>query len=386
MQRKDSFYKKNDDKVRLSFIIYLRNAKGGVFAVLDFMREKSYFGNTLEDYALALLVFMAVVVAVTIVQRIIIARINKTDPHSEKARLASVLRSFKKRLLPITYITAIYTAMPFLKIPAIVTKAVDKTIVVFISVFVIFFITDCIRIFSAAAKGSSSRIPPGVASIFQVFVWIFGVLFILANLGYNVSTFITGLGIGGVAIALASQAILGDLFNYFVILFDKPFKKGDVIQVDSFQGTVEYIGVKSTRIRSNSGEQLLISNTDLTKSRLQNFKNMARRRNLTILGVEYGTSPDKLKLLPDLIKKTVESVPGTEFSRVHFSEFGSSSLNFELAYFVHSNDYVAYINAVQSVNYALLDAFEKNGISFAFPSQTVYFAKGNGSSQMAKEA
>ncbi len=347
--------------------------------MLDFMRDSKHFGNALMDYAIALLVFVVVVLVITVIQRVIVSRINRTDPNSEKIRLSNVLQSFKKRLLPITYTIAVYAAMSVLKVPAVVSKAVDKAIIVFISVFTILFITDCIRIFSVAVKkGGSSKIPPGMVSIFQVMVWIFGILFIFANLGYNVSTFITGLGIGGVAIALASQAILGDLFNYFVILFDKPFKKGDVIQVDKLQGTVEYIGIKSTRIRSNSGEQLLISNTDLTKSRLQNFKNMAKRRNLTVLGVEYGTPPDKLKQLPELIKKTVESVPSTEFSRVHFSEFGASSLNFELAYFVLSNDYSFYIKTVQNVNYALLDAFEALGVSFAFPSQTIYLAKGDG--------
>ena len=336
---------------------------------------KKFFGNTVGDYAIALAVFIIVIIAVTIIQRIIISKVNKHFPDTEDITISDILHSFNRRLLPVTYFLAVYSAMSYLTMPPIVTKFIDKAIIIFVSVFVIFFITDSVRILCSIPRKSGLKIPAGMISIFQAIVWIMGILFIFANLGYNVSTFITGLGIGGVAVALASQAILGDLFNYFVILFDKPFQKGDTIQVDTMQGTVEYVGVKSTRIRSVTGEQLLISNTDLTKSRLQNFKNMLKRRNLTVIGVEYATAPDKLKQLPNLIKKAVESVEGTEFSRVHFSEFGASSLNFELAYFVLSSDYSVYIDTVQKVNYAIFDALNEEGVSFAFPSQTIYMAK-----------
>ena len=342
----------------------------------EFMKNTVLMGNTLYDYALAICTFIAVIVAVTIVQRLIISRINKYFPDTEEViDLSDILHSFKRRLLPITYFVAVYSATYFLKLPAIFTKIVDKVIIIFVAVFVILFVTDTVRILCLMPKKSGVKIPGGMISIFQAIAWIMGILFIFANLGYNVSSFITGLGIGGVAIALASPAILGDLFNYFVIIFDKPFGIGDTIQIDSMQGTVEYIGVKSTRIRSITGEQLLISNTDLTKSRLQNFKNMKKRRNLSVIGVEYSTSPDKLKMLPEIMKKAVQSVPETEFSRVHFSEFGASSLNFELAYFVLSSDYSKYIDTVQKVNYAIFDALSAEGIAFAFPSQTIYIAK-----------
>lgn len=345
--------------------------------MIETLNSKIYFGNTLTDYLIALSIFLGVIILVTILRKFIIYAFNKHFPNTEKFTMADVIRSFNKRLLPITYTIAIYSSLYFLKVHALAYKIVDKLVIIFISVFVILFINDCIKIYSLTRKKSAVKIPTGLVSIIQSLVWILGVLFIFANLGYNVSTFITGLGIGGVAIALASQAILGDLFNYFVILFDKPFEKGDSIQIDTLQGTVEYIGVKSTRIRSVTGEQLLISNTDLTKARLQNFKNMTKRRSLAIIGVEYSTPPEKLKKLPSVIEEVVKNIQNTELVRVYFKEFGASSLNFELAYYVLSNDFNDFTDTTQKVNFAIYDALNNMGVTIAYPSQTLYISNSN---------
>ena len=198
---------------------------------------------------------------------------------------------------------------------------------------------------------------------------------ILSNLGVNVNTFIAGLGIGGVAVAFAAQSIIADLFNYFVIVFDKPFLKGDYIQIDQDLGTVEYIGVKSTRIRRNSGEQLLISNTNLLASRIQNYRVLEKRRKYMMVGVEYSTPLEKLKMIPDVVKKIIESTENTEFYSARFIEFADSSLNFEVIYHVTIPDYAEYVRIVEDVNYKLVDEFNKLGINFAFPSRTIYMSK-----------
>lgn len=340
-----------------------------------YLNDKIYFGNTLKDYAIALAIFIGVIILITIIRKIIISFINKKFPNTEQITMADVIHSFKKRLLPITYIIAIYSSLSFLKVNEVAYKIIDKGIVIFISIFVILFVTDFIRIYSLSENKNKVKIPSGLVSVIQGFIWIIGLLFIFSNLGYNVSTFITGLGIGGVAIALASQAILGDLFNYFVILFDKPFKKGDTIQIDAFQGVVEYIGIKTTRLRSVTGEQLLISNTDLTKARLQNYENMTKRRNITIIGVEYSTDKEILKKIPSIIEEAIKNIENVELARVYFKEFGASSLNFEVAYYVLSNIYKDFIETVQDVNYAIYFELSKIGVSFAFPSQTLYIAK-----------
>src|SRR3546814_878321 len=144
----------------------------------------------------------------------------------------------------------------------------------------------------------------GIMFILNVVIWIFGLVLLLSNLGYDVTAIVAGMGIGGIAIALAAQTILGDLFSYFVIFFDRPFEIGDFIVVDDKSGTVEYVGIKTTRLKSLGGEQLVFSNTDLTNSRLHNYKRMERRRIVFKLGVVYETPEKKLKLIPEIGRAT----------------------------------------------------------------------------------
>ncbi len=206
----------------------------------------------------------------------------------------------------------------------------------------------------------------------SVAIWVAGALLLLDNLGFKISAIITGLGIGGVAIALAAQAILGDLLSYVSILFDKPFEVGDFIVVGEARGTVEVIGIKTTRLRSWGGEQLVFSNTDLTGSRVQNFKRMQERRVMFRLGVTYNTRTDVLKKIPAQIKTIVEAVPHTRFDRAHFVGFGPSSLDFEIVYFVLSPDLNVSLDIQQTINLAIKNQFDSLGIEFAFPTQTVH--------------
>lgn len=208
----------------------------------------------------------------------------------------------------------------------------------------------------------------------NVVLWAVGILVLLDNLGFKLSAVLAGLGIGGVAVALASQAVLGDLFSYFAILFDKPFEHGDMIIVGDMAGTVEAIGIKTTRLRSLGGEQLVFSNTDLTGSRVRNLKRMQERRVLCRVGVTYNTSSALLEELPGRIKAIVASVPQARFDRAHFAAFGPSSLDFEIVFFVLSPDYNDFMNVQQTINLAIKSDFEARGIEFAFPTQTVYLA------------
>jgi len=208
--------------------------------------------------------------------------------------------------------------------------------------------------------------------IANILIWAVGILMLLDNLGYNVTTIVAGLGIGGIAVALAAQNILGDLFNYFVIFFDRPFEVGDYITIDDKKGTVEYIGIKTTRFKSIGGEQLVLSNSDLTKSRLHNFKRMERRRVVFNLGVTYQTKADQLREIPVLIKNIIESHAKTVFDRAHFATYGSYSLNFEVVYFVESPDFNEYMDIHQSVNLKIFEAFAARNIEFAYPTQTVF--------------
>jgi small-conductance mechanosensitive channel len=204
----------------------------------------------------------------------------------------------------------------------------------------------------------------GLMIIINMVIWILGLVFLLDNLGYNVTTILTGVGIGGIAIALAAQNIVGDLFNYFVIFFDKPFEVGDAVNVDDKNGTIEYIGLKTTRLRSLTGEQIIISNSDLTKSRVHNFKRQETRRIAFSLSVRYQTATDKLRKIPAIIKGIIEASQNTRFDRAHFARFTEYGLTFEVVYFVTVPDYLKYMDIQQEINLKIMEAFKNEGITF----------------------
>ena len=212
----------------------------------------------------------------------------------------------------------------------------------------------------------------GLLLLWQALVWITGVLFMLDNLGFRISTVIAGLGIGGIAIALAAQAILGDLFGYFVILFDRPFEIGDFIIVGDYMGVIERFGIKTTRIAGLGGEQIVVSNKDLTDSRVRNYKRMAKRRVVFRLGVTYQTPAALLRGIPGVVTDVFRGVAGATLDRVHFFSYGDFSLIYEIVYYVDGNDYTTYMDIQQMVNLRIYEEFEKRKIEFAYPTQTLY--------------
>ncbi len=201
-------------------------------------------------------------------------------------------------------------------------------------------------------------------------------LLALENLGIHVNTLLAGLGISSLAVALALQNVLGDLFASLSIVFDKPFEIGDFIIVDQHLGTVEHVGLRTTRIRSLSGEQLVFSNNDLIKARVRNFKRMAERRVLFSVGVTYDTPREKVARIAGTIRGIVEAEEKVRFDRSHFKEFGAFSLNFETVYWVLDPDYTLYMDIQQRINLAIMDAFQSEGIEFAFPTQTLFLEGG----------
>jgi small-conductance mechanosensitive channel len=209
----------------------------------------------------------------------------------------------------------------------------------------------------------------------QVLVWSVVVVAALANLGHDVTPLVTSLGVGGIAIALAAQNILGDLFASITLLLDKPFVVGDSIVLGDFQGTVEHIGVKTTRLRSVTGEQIVIGNHDLVSSRLRNFKRLVERRNLFTLGVSYTTPYEKVAAIPKIIEEIVRGTPDARFDRAHFKAFGDSALMYEVVYFVPKPDYNSYMDVQQKVNLEIHRRFAQEGIDLAFPTQVVHLVR-----------
>jgi small-conductance mechanosensitive channel len=221
---------------------------------------------------------------------------------------------------------------------------------------------------------------PGVATamgavgfLASVGVWSAVALIGLDTLGVDITTLIAGLGVGGIAVALAVQNVLGDLFASVSIILDKPFVVGDfIILGGEHVGTVEHVGLKTTRLRALSGEQLVISNSDLLSSRIRNFKRMRERRIIFQVGVTYGTPSEKLREIPDVIRAAIESRDNTRFDRSHFKAFGDSALLFETVYFMKVPDYPVFLDTQQAVNLELYERFEAMGVDFAFPTQTLH--------------
>ncbi len=223
------------------------------------------------------------------------------------------------------------------------------------------------------AQISAEREAVGMTkTLLQIGVWVVIALVVLANLGYDTSALITGLGIGGIAVALAVQTILSDIFAYISIQFDKPFKVGDFIVVGSDMGTVEKIGIKSTRIRSVQGQELIISNKDLTNSRINNYGRMNKRRVFFNILVDGKTEVKKLKKIPQIIKKIIESIPETEFERAHLIRFAEYGILYEIVYYMLTPDYIKYLDTQQQINLKIKEAFEKEGITIPVPTQRVY--------------
>jgi small-conductance mechanosensitive channel len=203
-------------------------------------------------------------------------------------------------------------------------------------------------------------------------LWAVVALLALDNMGFDITALVAGLGVAGIAVGLAVQNILGDLFASLSIVLDKPFVIGDFIVVDNLPGTVERIGIKTTRVRSLSGEQLVFSNADLLKSRIRNYRRMTERRVVFSVGVTYETGEEKLGTIPGILRGIVEAQGNVRFDRAHFQSFGDSALVFEVVYYILTPDYSRYMDIQQEINFAIHRRFTAEGISFAYPTRTLW--------------
>ncbi len=218
-----------------------------------------------------------------------------------------------------------------------------------------------------------------VGFLLRVAAWTIVLLLALDNLGVNITALVAGLGVGGIAVALAAQNILGDLFASLSIVLDKPFVVGDFLIIGEFMGNVEKVGLKTTRIRALSGEQLIFSNTDLLSARIRNYGRMYERRVEFHLGVTYQTPHDKLEKIPQIIREVIDAQDNARFDRAHFEKYGDFALIFEIIYFVEAPEYRLYMDIQQGVNLEIYRRFAEQEIDFAYPTQTLHLVHpGNG--------
>lgn len=352
------------------------------------------WNNTISQWLIALGIIAIAIIILRLLQSLIINRLVALTVKTKTTVDDFIVTIVRSSLMPLLYVLAFYFGLQYLSISV---KA-QKVLHVAIMVAVTFFVLRMISSFTAYLFRNSllkkeeneqrRKQSKGILLIVQAIIWLLGVLFLVDNLGYDITTLIAGLGIGGIAIALAAQTILGDLFSYLVIFFDKPFEIGDFIIVEDKMGTIEYIGIKTTRIRTLGGEQLICSNSDLTNSRVHNYKRMNERRTAFSFGIVYNTPADKLADIPGLVKQSIDPLEEVRFDRAHFKSFGDFSLNFEVVYYVLTPDYNKYMDLQQEINLKLFALFEKAGIEFAFPTQTIFLSKisGNEKPELTKQS
>lgn len=302
-------------------------------------------------------------------------------PHDAAASAKLIVgKTLKSLILPAVYIGSLYGGLSVLAMPEKVQRVLDTAALVSLIWFLVRFATHAVHLgftrwFERKGQVATQQRVRPLLAIADIALWILAVIFLLDNLGFKISSIVAGLGIGGITVALASQAVLGDLFSYFVILFDRPFEIGDFIIAGDIMGVIESIGIKTTKVRSLSGELIVIANSQLTNSKVHNYKHMQRRRVVFTLGATYDTRRELLEAAPAVIRKAIEDREGTTFDRAHFKGFGQSSLDFEVVYYVESPDYLKYMDIQQAINLDLVENFQKLGISFAFPTMTVNLAE-----------
>lgn len=340
--------------------------------------DKVYYDNTVQQYLIAFGIVFFGILLIRLFKRSILVRVAKITTNTRTKLDSLIVHYFDKYGIPAIYILTAYFGINYLFLPERVDDILKVALTFALTILGIRLVSSIVQAilksYLKRQENGDDRVKQlgGLMLIINLVVWMIGLLFLFSNLGFNVSAVIAGLGIGGIAIALAAQNILGDLFNYFVILFDRPFEAGDFLIIDDKLGSVEYIGVKTTRLRSLSGEQLVFSNADMTQSRIRNYKRMFRRRVLFSVGVTYQTSLENLKKIPNILRSIVEARENVAFDRAHFASYDDSSLRFEIVYYVEGPDYNEYMDRQQEINFGIYEEFQKLGVDIAYPTRTLY--------------
>jgi small-conductance mechanosensitive channel len=339
---------------------------------------RSFYGNTLLEYLIALIVAAGILLLVALIRWLIRRKLSRAR------ETASPFDDFglhlaRRTKLFLLFFPAVYLGTRALAFPPDLWRILQQAATLSLIAQTALWCAGVIDFWLKRYREQRLETEPEAATTVGAFrvaaiagVWIVAVLFAIANLGFNITALIAGLGVGGIAVALATQNILADLFSSLSIILDKPFVLGDFIIVGDSMGTVEKIGLKTTRIRALSGEQLIMSNAELTKSRIRNYKRMWQRRIVFKIGVVYQTSAAQLEAIPGMIRGVIEREPSTRLDRVHFASFDDSALTFEIVYYVEVPDYNAYMDRQQSINLGIVRAFESAGIEFAYPTRTLF--------------
>ncbi len=348
---------------------------------IDLVLGYRIWNNPVLDYLIAFGAFALTILVLFIIKIVIAKRLEKISAKS-KNRFDDTLYQVVKEIGFILYgLVGLLVATRFIDLSGWPDRLVNFIIFIGLVFYAIRILQKIINYSIRAAMRKSKgeeEVDETAAQLLTRLIglalWIIAIILIISNMGYDVTTLIAGLGIGGIAIAFALQNVLSDIFASFSIYIDKPFKVGDFIIIGDDLGVVKKIGIKTTRIQALRGEEISISNRELTSTRVHNFKRMQKRRVDFTIGVTYDTSVTKLNKIPKIVEKIMKKV-GMQLDRVHFKKYGDFSLIYEIVYYIGTNDYNKFMDAQQEINLLLKKEFEKEKIEFAYPTQTLFVSK-----------
>ncbi|MBU1166907.1 mechanosensitive ion channel family protein [Patescibacteria group bacterium] len=332
--------------------------------------------NTVQEYFLAFVVFLVVLGGCMLIRQLVTTSIRKALKKKDNLEENALLQAFSALRTPFYVVVSLFLAIGFLNLPEVSRNIIHGLALVVAVFYAIKSLEKVIEFVFEKVKNSHRKrkeeFNPGpynlLRDILKVVAWAIAVILILRNLGYDISGLLAGLGIGGLAVALALQNVLGDIFSYFSIQFDKPFQVGDFIEVGKESGTVTKIGIKSSRIRTIRGDELVMPNAKLTSVHLRNFQSMEKRRVVFKLHLSEKTPAKKLKEVSTIITQEISRIGEVTFERAHFKEFSDFGLSYEIAFVVNSSQYRAYLATQQKINLALKERFETEGIELVFPA------------------
>jgi small-conductance mechanosensitive channel len=338
--------------------------------------ETPFFGNPSAAWMLAGVIVIAITGGVAAVRSFLITKLRTLEDAARLEWQTSLRELAKRTTLIFAFMVGMYAASKLLQLPGPIHQGIASLFVIALFFQCALWADQLLTVFAEwqldrrQGGGSTARNARAVVQfLVRVSVWSVALLLILANLGFDVTALVAGLGIGGIAIALAAQSVLADLFASIAIVLDRPFEIGDFIVFDNQMGRVERIGIKTTRLRSLSGEQITCANTVLLASRIHNFRRMSERRATFTIGIAYDTPYDKVARVPAVLRDIITKQKAARFARAYFQAYGQNSLVFEVVYWVIRPDYATYADVQQAINLAMLKRFEEEGIAFAHPDR-----------------
>lgn len=340
------------------------------------------WGNSLKEYAIAVGIVVVGIIILNILKYVVFKRIKKIAQKTETTVDDLILKMITKGILPLLYIIVLYIAFTSLNLNDFLTKALKiamAVVTVFYVVRILIMGVDSLLTYYLKRKGKEQTkgAMSGIMIMVQIVLWVFGLVWLLGNLGYDIGSLLAGLGIGGIAIALAAQNFLGNVLAYFSVLFDRPYEVGEFLIIEDKLGTVTHIGIMTTRIQSLSGEELSYSNKNMLNQWIHNYSRMEKRRAVFGFNVSYDTPPDILERIPDEVKQIILAQNKVMLDRVHFAQFKDYYLYFEAVYYSMEPGYGEYMDKQQNINLAIMRKFEEMGVKFAFATNRSIYMQPN---------